>query len=246
MNHDNTPFVLGLIPARGGSQGIPRKNLRALAGRPLIEYTCRAALASRQLTRTIVSTDCPDIARVVRAAGVEAPFLRPAHLAADTTASADVVRHALRWLADQQGIDPDIVVLLQPTAPLRAARHIDEAVALLQRSGTDSVVSVTPLPPQYHPEWQFVIRDGQLGSFTGTPLAGITPRRQDLPATYTRNGALYVFRPRVLAATGSLYGTACLAYVMPAEVSVNIDTAADWRHAEDLLCSGREERNDAA
>lgn len=243
---DSSRPVLGLIPARGGSKGIPEKNLRLLAGRPLIEYTCRAALGSRSLDRIIVSTDCPRIAEVARGVGTEVPFLRPAHLAGDRTPMVDVVRHALGWLAARERFCPEMVVLLQPTAPLRGVGHIDEAVALLRAGGGRSVVSVTRLPAHYHPAWQFVVRGGQLDTFTGTPLAQLASRRQDLSPTYTRNGAVYGFYPRVLEATGSLYGTRCLAYVMPAEVSVNIDTMADWERAETLLRNRPVEVNDAA
>jgi CMP-N-acetylneuraminic acid synthetase len=238
--------ILGLIPARGGSKGIPRKNLRPLAGKPLIEYTCEAALASRRLARTIVSTDCPAIAKVARAVGCEVPFLRPSHLATDSATSVSVVRHALDWLAQHGQPRPDMVALLQPTAPLRAAWHIDQAVALLESSGSDSVVSVTSLPAHYHPEWQFVIRAGELRTYADVPLGQLVPRRQELAPTYTRNGAIYLFRTKAFTATGSLYGDRCRAYVMAAGVSVNIDTRADWRRAERLLADQDTEATDAA
>ncbi|OHB82075.1 MAG: hypothetical protein A2W31_13180 [Planctomycetes bacterium RBG_16_64_10] len=237
MHAHDPPWVLGLIPARRGSKGIRHKNLRPLAGRPLIQYTCAAALASRHLTQVLVSTDCPRVAAAARADGVQVPFRRPSRLAGDTARSVDVIQHALHWLAQHQHRYPDIVALLQPTAPLREGHHIDEAIGLLLASDADSVVSVTPVPTHYHPEWQFCVRDHQLVSWTGTPLAQLVARRQDLPATYSRNGALYVFWTRVLQETGSLYGTRCLAYVMPPEVSVNIDTVEDWRRAERLLGS---------
>jgi CMP-N,N'-diacetyllegionaminic acid synthase len=240
------PRILGLIPARGGSKGIPQKNLRPLAGKPLIEYTCAAALASRRLVRIIVSTDCPAIAKVACAAGCEVPFLRPNHLATDSATSASVVRHALDWLAQHGEPWPDLVALLQPTAPLRTAWHIDQAVALLESSGSDSVVSVTSLPAHYHPEWQFVIRAGELRSYADVPLGQLVPRRQELAPTYTRNGAIYLFRTQAFAATGSLYGDRCCPYVMPPEVSVNIDTHADWRRAERLLAGQETEATDAA
>lgn len=242
---NDCPRVLGLIPARGGSKGIPRKNLRPLRGKPLIEYTCHAALASERLDRTIVSTDCPTIARVALATGCEVPFLRPSHLATDSATSASVVRHALDWLAQHGEPRPDMVALLQPTAPLRAAWHIDQAVTLLESTGGDSVVSVAPLPAHCHPEWQFVIDAGALQSYAGVPLGQLVTRRQQLAPTYTRNGAIYLFRTEAFAATGSLYGDRCHAYIMLPEVSVNIDTHADLQLAERLLEGQRMQETEA-
>jgi len=224
--------ILGLIPARGGSKGIPRKNVRRLSGKPLIHYTCEAARGSRLLSRTIVSTDCPEIAAVAAEADVEVPFLRPPELAADTTPMIDVIRHAIRWMKTSTGGRPDVIVLLQPTAPLRRSRHIDEAVQLLLDGNFDSVVSVAPVPQHFNPHWQFVTKDEELQVFTGEPLSHIVTRRQDLGITYTRNGAVYGFRPDVLEHTGSFYGTRCAAYVMPPECSVNLETMDEWRELE--------------
>jgi CMP-N,N'-diacetyllegionaminic acid synthase len=235
MPHESDCYILGLIPARGGSKGIPRKNLRPLAGRPLIEYACQAALESRRLTRTIVSTDSPEIAEAAAAAGVEVPFLRPAALAQDRSTSGEVVGHALDWLREHEGREPDVVVLLQPTAPLRQARHIDESIDLLLRSEADSVVSVAAVPAHYHPRWQFEVIDGQLQIFTGEPLDKLVPRRQDLPVTYVRNGAIYAFFRQTWRRCQSFYGTRCLAYVMPEELSVNLDGPEDWALAEAAL-----------
>jgi CMP-N-acetylneuraminic acid synthetase len=231
----NAPYILGLIPARGGSRGIPGKNLKLLAGRPLVCYACAAARESRRISRSILSTDCPQIAEAGRVAGVEVPFLRPAALAGDMSATIDVVLHALHYLAAHEGACPEIVVLLQPTAPLRRGHHVDEAVDLLLASGSDAVVSVTRVPAHFHPSWQFVLRDGVLEPLLGTPWAQIIPRRQDLPPTYTRNGAIYAVCTSALESTRSLYGNHCLGYVMPPDVSINIDTQDDWQHAETAL-----------
>lgn len=229
--------ILGLIPARAGSKGIPHKNIRLLAGKPLIHYACGAARQSQRLTRTIVSTDGADIAAAARDAGVDVPFLRPAELAADRTPTTEVVRHALAWLAEHEGYYPDMVVLLQPTAPLRQARHIDEAIDLLLTGSADSVVSVTSVPLHYHPRWQFNVVDGELQIFTGEPWDELVPRRQELPVTYTRNGAVYGFYRRTWEEHGSFYGRRCLAYVMPAELSINLDTPEDWAAAEAALAT---------
>jgi CMP-N-acetylneuraminic acid synthetase len=224
--------VLALIPARGGSKGVPRKNIRLLGGKPLIDYTCECARNSRRVTRTIVSTDCPEIAAAARAAGAETPFLRPAELARDDSPTLDVVRHALAWLDDQERWRPDAIVLLQPTAPLRRAEHVDAALAQLLASDADSIVSVRAVESHYHPQWQFCIEAGMLHVFTGEPLTQLVPRRQALSRTYARNGAIYAFRRACLEQTGSIYGERCLAYEMPTELSINIDTLGDWSAAE--------------
>lgn len=234
--------ILGIIPARGGSKGIPRKNVRLLAGRPLIHYTFTAARASRLLTRTILTTDSLEIAQLGTEAGVEVPMIRPARLAADDTPMRAVIGQALDWLAGGEGYVPDLVVILQPTAPLRAAEHIDQAIELLLTSDADSVVSVTPVPGHYNPHWQFRIEDGLLRTFTGEPLTGIITRRQELPVTYTRNGAVYCFRRVAWEETGSIYGTRCLPYVMPPDLSVNVDTMDDWSQAEAFLAESRGRR----
>ncbi len=231
------PYILGLIPARGGSKGIPGKNVRPLAGKPLIQYACEAARGSRLLNHTIVSTDSAEIAEAARNARGEVPFSRPAELAADTTPMVDVIHHAIEWIELNEGKSPDIVVLLQPTAPLRQSNHIDEAIQLLVHGDCDSVVSVAPIPQHYNPHWQFVVKDGQLQVFTGEPLGEIVTRRQDLGTTYTRNGAIYGFYRRVLDETGSIYGRRCAAYPMPAELSINLDTMDDWHALEEYMRS---------
>ncbi|MBW3596636.1 MAG: acylneuraminate cytidylyltransferase family protein [Planctomycetes bacterium] len=225
------PRILGLIPARSGSKGVPNKNIRLLGGQPLLHYACQCGLESHHITRTIVSTDCPEIARVARSAGAETPFLRPKDLARDDSPTLDLVRHALDWLEQHEGESPEIVVLLQPTAPLRRAEHVDEALEKLLAADADSVVSVRAVESHFHPRWQFTIEGGELHVYTGEPLVELVPRRQLLSPTYVRNGAIYAFRPRSLEATGSIYGRRCLAYEMSAELSLNIDTLDDWREA---------------
>jgi CMP-N-acetylneuraminic acid synthetase len=227
--------ILALIPARAGSKGIPGKNTRLLAGKPLLEYSCACALESRRVTRTIVSTDCPQIARLARAAGVEAPFLRPAELARDDSPTLDVIIHALEWLQRGEQWKADLVVLLQPTAPLRRASDVDAALDRLVASGADSMVSVCRVDAHFHPEWQFTIQAGELRTFTGAPAGRIPPRRQLLRPTYVRNGAIYAFRTPSFLAGRSIYGHRCLPFEMPRERSVNIDTPADWTSAEAYL-----------
>ena len=145
-------LVLGLVPARAGSKGVPDKNIRPLAGRPLLAYTAAAALESGVLDRVILSTDSDAIADAGRAAGLEVPFMRPAQLAADDTPMLSVIRHALETLA-RQGWTADMLVLLQPTSPLRRPEHIRAAVALLLESGADSAVTVVQVPPHMSPDY---------------------------------------------------------------------------------------------
>ena len=223
--------ALGVVPARGGSQGISNKNLRPLAGRPLLAYTAEAARASRRLTRVVLSTDDQAIAEAGRALGLEVPFMRPASLAAADTPMLPVLQHAVRELA-RAGFAADVVVLLQPTSPLRRAGHIDAAVDLLASSGADSVVSVTEVPHQFNPVSVLTLEAGRLHAFHDGPLI---LRRQDKPKVFARNG------PSVLAVRvstldrGSLYGDDCRALIMSAEESVDIDTVADLEYAEFLM-----------
>ena len=144
--------VLGLIPARGGSKGVPRKNIKLLCGKPLLEYTAQAALASRLLSRVILSTEDEEIAEAGRRCGLEVPFLRPQELAADDTPMLPVIEHAVRWV-EERGERFDAICLLQPTNPLRRAEEIDGCIELLIGTGADSVVTVLPVPAEYNPHW---------------------------------------------------------------------------------------------
>jgi CMP-N-acetylneuraminic acid synthetase len=229
-----TVRVLGLVTARGGSKGIPGKNLVLLGGRPLITYTLTAALDANCLSAVIVSTDSPEIADVARAAGARVPFLRPAALSGDAAGQIDVVLHALAEL-ERSGESYDAVALLQPTSPLRRAADIDAAVSLLEASGADSVISLAPAG-SHHPCYGYRLEDGW-----AQPIFPVSPgtRRQDLPDLYLRNGAVYVTRRNVLLENHDLYGRRTAGYVMPAERSVNIDTPHDLAFAEFLIARGR-------
>jgi CMP-N-acetylneuraminic acid synthetase len=215
--------VVALVPARGGSRGIPRKNLAPAAGKPLIGWTLDAARASRAVTRTVVSTDDDEIASLAGEHGVEV-LRRPAELAGDETSMLDVVRHALGELAPI-----DALVLLQPTSPLRRAQHIDDCVALLVDSGADGVVSVVEVPHRFEP--------GSLMSMDGERLVRLgesAPIRQDKPVLYARNGpAVLALRPDRLG--DDLYGGDCRAYVMEPRDSLDVDDAFDLELAGLLL-----------
>lgn len=225
--------TLAIIPARGGSKGIPRKNMAPLAGKPLITYTFEAARRSRMLNRILLTTDDPEIADFGRRHGIDAPFLRPSELAQDDTPTLPVLQHALQFLRDGEGYVPDILVLLQPTAPLRRASHIDAAVGVMIERNAESVVSLAPIPTHFNPHWALSVDETGVMKPT-LPGGGPTvyPRRQALPPAYYRNGAIYACRSRLVSEQGTLYGDAPLAYIMPAELSINIDSAEELRAAE--------------
>lgn len=224
--------VLGVIPARGGSKGIPRKNIRLLGGKPLIAWTIEAARQSRLLTRVILSTEDEEIAAVGRQWGVEVPFLRPAELAQDDTPTLPVVLHALREL-EHRGEKYDAVCLLQPTAPLRKPEWIDGCIRLLEETGADAVVTVCRIPEEYHPWWA-LLRDGE-GWLMFSHGRSIPARRQDLPPAYHREGSVYVTRRRVLMEDGSLYGKKLEGWEVSRDETVNLDSEEDWRRAEQAL-----------
>jgi CMP-N,N'-diacetyllegionaminic acid synthase len=223
--------AVGVIPARGGSAGIPRKNVTPVAGRPLIAWTIDAARASTRLTRTVVSTDDPEIAEVAREHGIVVPALRDAALAGAETPMLPVLLDAL----DREEADADIVVLLQPTSPLRRAEHIDGTLALLESSGADAVVSVVRVQHSMTP-----------GSLLELDARGrVTPldprgalRRQDKPVLYARNGpAVYAARIPALRERGDLYGGVTVGYEMPWLDSFDVDDADDLALCELILAA---------
>jgi len=223
--------ILAIIPARGGSKGVPRKCLKDLAGKPLIAYTIEAALDSNLVTRVVVTTDDTEIAEVARNFGAEVPFLRPSFLAEDTTPTFPVVAHAVNFLMTEQGYKPDLLVLLQPTSPLRQATHIDEAITQLLVSGADSVVSICNAKD--HPYWLKELQGDRVCDFLkAKPLV---LRRQDLPQVYILNGAIYISRTDVIVNRQCLLGEDTRGYIMDEEHSVDIDTPLDFLLAEALI-----------
>jgi len=223
--------ILGLIPARGGSKGIPGKNSKMLGGKPLIQYSIDAALACTRIERVVVSTDSEAIASISKAAGAEVPFLRPAELASDQSPTIDTIIHALRFFQDG-GTHFDAVCLLQPTCPFRSAEEIDEALQRFQNQEADSLVSVREVPHQYNPHWVFEAdeQSGFLKIATGEKQ--IIPRRQALPKAYHRDGSIYITRASVLLEQNSLYGEKMSFWLQSNPVHVNIDTPEDWAAAE--------------
>jgi CMP-N-acetylneuraminic acid synthetase len=224
--------VLGIIPARGGSKGIPDKNLRLLAGKPLLTYTVNSAKASGVIDKLILSTDSERIADLGRRLGLEVPFIRPASLAADETPMLPVILHAVDVLS-QNGWVPEIIVLLQPTSPLRSPDHIRKAVDLLKGGNCDSVISVLEIPHLFAPQKALFVQDGYLRfwSSVGKPIT----RRQQLETTYAREGTVYACLREVLIQKSSLYGDECLPLLLSSDESLNIDSMADWQKAEEIL-----------
>jgi CMP-N,N'-diacetyllegionaminic acid synthase len=223
--------VLGLIPARGGSKGIPGKNLKELAGKPLLQWTVESAQASAVLDRLVLTTEDPRIAALGEQLGVDVPFLRPKDIASDTAAMIDVVLHAVHALAEE-GYHPDALVLLQPTSPLRTAEHLRAAIELLE--GVDAVCSVAPLPKELCPHYVMRITDsGELVHFL--PEGAAYTRRQDVPQAYRRDGSIYLVRTQALLSSGSLYGRRCAPLVLPPEQTLTLDEPQDWVDAEQQL-----------
>ena len=223
--------ILGLIPARGGSKGIPKKNIKILGGRPLIAYSIASAKESILLDRVIVSTDASEIFQVAETLGLKPPFIRPSDFASDTATSLQVVLHALTFF-EEQHIFFDAVCLLQPTSPFRKEGFIDEAIAKFKLSGADSLVSVLPVPHEYNPHWVFEANDGLLKIATGEEA--IISRRQELPKAYHRDGSVYITKVDILK-SGSLYGQSTAFIENTPESHVNIDTEADWVKAETII-----------
>ncbi len=223
--------IIGLVTARSSSKCIPRKNIKLLAGKPLIAWTIEAARQSR-LTRIVVSTDDEEIAGIARQWGADTPFLRPPELARDDSSSIAVIIHAIEWMQANERIAPDYLMLLQPTSPFRIPRDIDAAIELAEARHATAVVSVCEA--QRHPHLcKRILSDGTLADFVASNLA--YQRRQDLPPAYALNGAIYLNRRESLIRDRTFLPGGTLACVMPAERSLDIDTPWDWRVAELIL-----------
>ena len=226
--HNGSAEVLALIPARGGSKGIPRKNLLRVGGKPLIVYSIEHALASRLITRTIVSTDDEEIAEVARAFGAEVPFMRPRDLAQDLSPDIDLFRHALEWLRDREHYRCDLVVHLRPTAPVRRVALVDGAIELmLAQPAAHSLRSVSVPKQSPFKMWRMV--NGHLApllSVEGTPEPHSLPRQQ-LPDVFWQNGLADIIRPHVILDLGMMAGH----YVVPFVVQ---DPVPELDYPEDI------------
>lgn len=228
------PVVLAVIPARGGSKGVPRKNIRPLCGKPMIAYTIETALAARHLFhRVVVSTDDEEIAGVARQYGAEVPFMRPAELAGDKVPTLPVLQHAARFVEAQDHLRLDWVMLLQPTDPLRTVEDLETTLRLGQQGECDSVISVVQVFA-VHPILMKRIENGRLLPFCIEEKEGT--RRQDYqPPAYMRNGAIYLTRRDVLLDHNSIWGSVIRPYVMPPERSVSVDSELDMKMLEIVM-----------
>jgi CMP-N,N'-diacetyllegionaminic acid synthase len=218
-----TQKIIAIIPARGGSKGLPGKNTVLLMGKPLICYTIEAAKKSKYVKLVVVSTDDKEIAKVAKITGAEVPFLRPAELAKDETPSLPVIQHAVKCIEELNRCIFDLVVVLQPTSPLRTEKIIDDAVEKVLNTEADSVVTVCKV--DHNPYWSFVISKGKLKPFIVNKKA-IT-KRQDLPDVYALNGAVYVVRRDVLFEQNTILGKDTRPLIMPIEESIDIDNYFD-------------------
>lgn len=225
--------VLAIIPARGGSKGVPGKNIKLLSGKPLIEYTTEVALQSKLLTKVLVSSDDDKIIEVAKNTGVEVPFKRPSNLSEDATPTLPVIKHALAYYKNI-GEEFDAVCLLQTTSPFRTVEFLDQALEKFITSNTDSLVSVKEVPHEFNPHWTFKLNEqGNLKIATGENE--IITRRQDLPKAYHRDGSIYITKTSIIEKENSLYGSIISYVESPKEFYVNIDTMEDWRKAELVL-----------
>lgn len=232
--------VLALIPARGGSKSIPRKNIRSFAGHPLIAYSIAAGLAAEMVTRVIVSTDDDEIAQVSRQYGAQVPFMRPAEFARDETPDLPVFRHALEWLAEHDGYTPQIVVHLRPTSPLRRAWHIDQAVyRLIEQPQADAVRTVCVPFQNPFKMWQ-IGADGLMRPLMQTSFKEpYNMPRQALPEVYWQTGYVDAVWADTILTKKSMTGDRILPLVIDPGEWIDIDSPDDWRHAESLLESGK-------
>jgi CMP-N-acetylneuraminic acid synthetase len=225
--------VLAIIPARGGSKGVPGKNIKILGGKPLIAYTILAAQKAALVTDIILSTDSDEIIQVAQTYGLEVPFKRPASLATDESPTILTVLHALDYFS-AKGIAFDAVCLLQVTNPFRTSEFIDQALEKFKNSKTDSLISVLKLPHDFNPHWIFEENEsGNLKISTGE--SEIISRRQALPAAYYRDGSIYITKTEVILKQKSFYGKSIAYIEADAKMHVNIDTMEDWEKAEKML-----------
>lgn len=225
--------VLAVVPARGGSKSVVRKNIATMAGKPLIAYTIEEAKKVSEICDLVVSTDDEEIAAVSQSLGALVPFIRPAHLAADDSQSAPVIEHCLRFMESMRKCTYDAVLMLQPTTPLRKSDHIERAIKMLETNDCESVVSVVSVAG-YHPFRMKRFVDNRLLNFIEQGFEDMRPR-QLLPPVYIRNGAIYLTRRNVIIDRGWLVGEPCVGFEMEAHESVNIDTRDDLLFAEFIL-----------
>lgn len=229
--------VLTIIPARGGSKGVPRKNIKVINGSPLIAYTIKEAKKSKYIGRIIISTEDEEISNISKEYGGEVPFLRPKELAQDSTPGIDPVIHCMEWLKLNEGYVPDYVCLLQCTSPFRKVKQIDEAIELIVNSNADSLVSVCE--SEVSPYWMKKIENNVMKDFLdGIP---VYVRRQDIPTVYRLNGAIYLARTESLLKNRSFNTENTLPFIMDRISSIDIDDMIDLKFSEFIMKEGYHE-----
>ena len=227
--------VLGLITARGGSKGIPKKNIVNVGGKPLIAWTIEAALKSHVFDRVVVSTDNNEIASIAQKWGAEVPFARPDRLAKDDSPHADVLIHAINWLQEKEDYLPEFLMLLQPTSPLRTSQDIDKSFQLAIESKADCVISVQETLSHPYSVMR-VTEDQKLSEFLmSSEDAAAYQRRQARPKFYSLNGAIFIYKVDVLLTNKNTYPEITFTYIMPKERSLDVDTSWDLHIANLIL-----------
>lgn len=224
--------ILGIIPARGGSKGIPGKNIKLLGEKPLLQYTFDSAKASNLLTRVILSSESAEIIEIANRIKLEVPFTRPSKLADDSASSLDVVKHALSYFKERNE-SFDAVCLLQPTTPFREQELIDMAISKFIKDDFDALISVREVPKKYNPHWTFTNENGLLKIATGERV--IISRRQELPKAFHRDGAIYITKSSVIFESNSLYGNKIGFIDTTGAPDINLDQPEDWIEAESFL-----------
>lgn len=228
----NDKKVLAIIPARGGSKGLPGKNIKELCGKPLIAWSIEQAKSCSDIDRMVVSTDDKGIADVARKYGAEVPFMRPAELANDTASTTDVIFHAINWLKEHQDFQSEYILLLQPTSPLRIAEDIEGAIRMLKDKDAQAVVSVCET--DHHPWWSSTLpENSSMKDFLRPEI--LNKCRQDLPVFYQLNGAIYLADTDYLHECNGFFGPDTFAYKMPESRSVDIDSDLDFKLAGLLM-----------
>ena len=229
--------VLAVVPARGGSKGLPGKNLRDLLGHPLMAYSVKAGLDAQYVDRVLVSTDDDEIAATGEKYGAEVPFLRPSDLAADQSTDLEFWLHALDYLREEEGYEPEYVVQLRPTSPIRPTGLIDECVRKLHEAQADSLRVVTPAPATPYKMWEVDEKSDRMSPLLQLPSV-IEPQnqaRQTLPQVYWQIGTLDVIRTEVITERHRLSGDAIVPFILDTSYAVDIDTLADFNRAANIL-----------
>ncbi|MDO6759747.1 acylneuraminate cytidylyltransferase family protein [Tamlana sp. 2_MG-2023] len=230
--------MLAIIPARGGSKGLPGKNIKMLDGKPLIAHTIEAAVNSKAISKVIVSTDSEEIAKVAKNYGAEVPFMRPSYLAGDDAKSIDVYQYTIQRMEKEQQSVINEIVVLQPTSPLRTAQHIDDAAHLFNLNQADSVISYCK---EEHPIFwhKFITEDGK---FEDIFQEDYLKNRQEIRSTYYPNGAIYIFKKELLF-NNKYYTENSFSYIMPRQSSIDIDTIDDFKMCEIFMKENKSSNN---